>query len=127
MKRMKRTACVFVGLALALSGWGQSTTGQNTTTETKQKTVRNQKTQPSPGRQIANGAGNVAGGAARGAGAAAKGAGKGAADLVTLHPVDAATSVGKGAAGAGKDVAVGAVKGTGKVTKGVGRAIKHLF
>lgn len=124
---MKPTACAFLGLALALSAWGQSSNGQTATTETKHKTVRNQKTEPSPGRQMANGGGNVAGGAARGAGSAAKGVGKGAADLVTLHPVDAATSVGKGAAGAGKDAGVGAVKGTAKVTKGVGRAIKHLF
>ncbi len=124
---MKRTACAFLGLALALPLWSQSSTGQNTTTETKQKTVRNQKTQPSAGRQMANGAGNIAGGAARGAGAAAKGTAKGAGDLVTLHPIDAATSVGKGAGRAGKDASVGAVKGTAKVTKGVGRAIKHIF
>jgi hypothetical protein len=66
-------------------------------------------------------------GAAKGAGDLAKGTGKGAADLVTLHPVNAGASIGKGAAHAGKDVTVGSVKGTGKVTKGVGRAFKHLF
>jgi len=124
---MRSTACAFLGLALVLSAWGQSSNGQTTTSETKHKTAQNQKREPSPGRQMANGAGNMAGGAARGAGSAAKGVGKGAADLVTLHPVNAATSVGKGAAGAGKDAGVGAVKGTAKVTKGVGRAIKHLF
>lgn len=124
---MKRIVCAFLGFALALSAWGQSSNSQSTTIETKHKAVRKQKTEPSPGRQMANGAGNVAGGAARGAGSAAMGVGKGAADLATLHPVDAAASVGKGAAGAGKDVGVGAVKGTAKVTKGVGRAIKHLF
>jgi hypothetical protein len=124
---MRGTVSAFLGLALALSAWGQSDNGQNTTSETKHKTVQKEKTEPSPGRQMANGAGNVAGGAAKGAGSAAKGVGKGAADLVTLHPVDGATSVGKGAAGAGKDAGVGAVKGTAKVTKGLGRAIKHLF
>jgi hypothetical protein len=123
---MKRTACVFFGLALALTAWGQTSSDQNTS-GTKPKSVRKQKNEPSPGRQMANGAGNVAGGAARGVGSAAKGTAKGAGDLVTLHPINAATSVGKGAAGAGKDVSVGAVKGTAKVTKGIGRAIKHIF
>jgi hypothetical protein len=48
-------------------------------------------------------------------------------DLVTLHPINAATSVGKGAAVGGKDVAVGTVKGTGKIGKGIGKAFKKLF
>jgi hypothetical protein len=48
-------------------------------------------------------------------------------DLVTLHPINAATSVGKGAAVGGKDVAVGTLKGTGKIGQGIGRAIKKLF
>ena len=60
-------------------------------------------------------------------GSAAKGTGKAAGDLVTLHPFNAATDVGKGAAGTGKNVAVGTVKGTGKMVKGTGKAIKHLF
>jgi hypothetical protein len=123
---MKLTACAFFGLALAFTAWGQTSSDQNMN-ETKQKSVHKQKNEPSPGRQMANGAGNVAGGAARGVGSAAKGTAKGAGDLVTLHPINAASSVGKGAAGAGKDAGVGAVKGTAKVTKGVGRAIKHIF
>jgi hypothetical protein len=65
--------------------------------------------------------------AQEGAGNLAAGTGKGAADLVTLHPVDAAASVGKGGVSAGKDVAVGTTKGTGKVVKGVGKGIKHIF
>ena len=125
---MKATASVILGLALALSTWCQSTAEQSTTiTKTGQKKVREKKSQPSPGRQVANGTGNIAGGAAKGAGDAAKGAAKGAGDLVTLHPIDAAASVGKGAGSAGKDVTVGTVKGTGKVAKGVGRGIKHIF
>src|SRR5713226_1381752 len=48
---------------------------------------------------------------------AAKGTGKAAGDLVTLHPVDGATDLGKGAAGAGKHVGVGAAKGTAKILK----------
>jgi hypothetical protein len=61
------------------------------------------------------------------AGAAAKGVGKGAGDLVTLHPIDAAGNVGRGAAVAGKDVGVGAAKGTGKIAKGTGRGIGKIF
>jgi hypothetical protein len=48
-------------------------------------------------------------------------------DLVTLHPVRAAGSVGKGAVGAGKNVTVGTAKGTGKIARGVGKAIKHVL
>jgi hypothetical protein len=124
---MRRIAYAFLGAALALSAWGQSTSEQAATTQTRQKKVKKQKGEPGPGRQMANGAGNVAGGAGKGAGDAAKGVGKGAADLATLHPIDAAGSVGKGGAAAGKDVGVGTVKGTAKVTKGIGRAIKHIF
>lgn len=79
------------------------------------------------GKDIGSGTGNVGKGAAKGAGNVAKGAGKGAVDLVTLHPVNAAASVGKGAGVAGKDVTVGTVKGTGKIGRGIGKALKKLF
>ena len=46
---------------------------------------------------------------------------------MTLHPINAATDLGKGAAKTGKNVGVGAVKGTAKIFKGTGQAIKHLF
>jgi len=46
---------------------------------------------------------------------------------VTLHPVNAATDLGKGAAHTGKNIGVGTVKGTAKIFKGTGKAIKHLF
>jgi hypothetical protein len=48
-------------------------------------------------------------------------------DLATLHPVNAAASVGKGAVVAGKDVGVGSAKGAGKITRGIGKAFKKLF
>src|ERR1700758_3194609 len=86
-------------------------------------------TQPrprSPGGDVGSGAGDIGKGTAKGTGAAAEGVGKGAGDLVTLHPVDAAGNVGKGAAVAGKDVGVGAAKGTGKIAKGTGRGIGKL-
>jgi hypothetical protein len=80
-----------------------------------------------PAKEIGSGAGDIGKGAAKGAGNVAKGTGKGALDLVTLHPIDAAASVGKGAGVGGKDVAVGTVKGTGKIGKGIGKAVKKLF
>jgi len=85
------------------------------------------KTERGPGHEIGSGAGNIGTGAAKGAGNLAKGTGKGVVDLATLHPINAAGSVGKGAAAAGKDVGVGTVKGTGKMAHGIGRAVKKLF
>ncbi len=46
---------------------------------------------------------------------------------MTLHPINAATSLGKGAGTGGKDVAVGTVKGTAKIGKGIGKAVKKIF
>jgi hypothetical protein len=76
---------------------------------------------------VGSGAGDIGKGTAKGVGSAAKGTGKTAADLVTLHPINAATDLGKGAASTGKNVGVGAVKGTGKILRGTGKAIGHLF
>lgn len=76
---------------------------------------------------VGSGAGDVGKGAGKGVASAAKGTGKAAGDLVTLHPISAATDLGKGAAGAGKNVGVGTVKGTGKIVRGTGKAIKHIF
>jgi len=77
--------------------------------------------------QIASGAGDIGKGAAKGVGNLAKGTGKGALDLVTLHPINAAASLGKGAGLAGKDVGVGTVKGTAKIGKGIGKGIKKIL
>jgi hypothetical protein len=76
---------------------------------------------------VGSGAGDIGMGAAKGVGSAAKGTGKAAADLVTLHPINAAADLGKGAADTGKNVGTGTVKGTAKILKGTGKAIKHLF
>jgi hypothetical protein len=76
---------------------------------------------------VGSGAGDIGKGAAKGVGSAAKGTGKAAGDLVTLHPINAATDLGKGAAITGKNVGVGTVKGTAKMLKGAGKAIKHLL
>ena len=76
---------------------------------------------------VGSGAGDIGKGAAKGVGSAAKGTGKAAVDLVTLHPINAATDLGKGAVSTGKNVGVGTVKGSAKILKGTGKAIKHLF
>jgi len=81
----------------------------------------------SAGGEMASGAGNIGKGVGKGAGSLAVGTGKGAVDLATLHPIDAATDIGKGGASAGAHVAVGTVKGTGKIVVGVGKGIKHIF
>src|SRR3982074_2685780 len=74
---------------------------------------------------VGTGAGDIGKGAAKGAGSAAKGTGKAAVDLVTLHPINAATDLGKGAVSTGKNVGVGTVKGGAKILRGTGKAIKH--
>jgi hypothetical protein len=85
------------------------------------------KDKPGAAHDMGSGTANIAEGAAKGAGSAAKGTVKGAADLATLHPIDAATAVGGGAASAGKDVAVGSAKGVGKITRGVGKLFKKVL
>jgi hypothetical protein len=104
-------------LALAVCAWAQSP--PDAANAHKQKR--------GPGREIGSGAGDIGKGAAKGAGNLAKGTGKGALDLVTLHPINAATSLGEGAGAAGKDVGVGTLKGTAKIGKGIGQGIKKIF
>jgi len=83
--------------------------------------------QTSAKHDVGSGAGDIGKGTAKGLGSAAKGTGKATGDLVTLHPINAATDLGKGAAKTGKNIGVGTAKGTGKIFKGTGKAIKHLF
>jgi hypothetical protein len=78
-------------------------------------------------RDLGSGAGDIGKGAGKGAASAVKGTGKAAADLATLHPINAATDLGRGAAGAGKNLGVGAVKGSGKILRGTGKALKHII
>ena len=121
-------------LVLAFAICGQNAPGQDSQTQpppqstgTSQPSTKQEPHQRSPGGDVGSGAGDIGKGTAKGAGAAAKGVGKGAVELVTLHPLDAAGSIAKGAAVAGKDVGVGAAKGTGKIAKGTGRGIGKLF
>ena len=81
-------------LTLALAITNQSVSAQSTqTTPTQTTPTQTTPTQPqprSPGGDVGSGAGDIGKGAGKGTGAAAKGVGKGAGDLVTLHPIDAA-------------------------------------
>jgi hypothetical protein len=81
----------------------------------------------SAGGDVGHGSEDIGKGAGGAAGNVAKGTGKGAVDLVTLHPVDAAGNVGKGVGVGAKDAGVGVAKGTGDIAKGTGRGIGHLF
>jgi len=110
---------MLLAAVLAAGAWGQS--------QPADQKREDQKHSRGAGAEIGSGAGDIGKGTAKGAGHVAKGTGKGAVDLVTLHPINAATSFGKGAGEAGKDVGVGTLKGTGKIGKGIGKAIKHIF
>ena len=131
---MKRLSLFLVplafGIGLSASGQNQSAPQQQapqTYPNTTTSSAPSMKTGRRPGGDIGSGSGDIGKGAAGGVGNAAKGAGKGAGDLVTLHPLNAAGAVGTGAAKGGKDVGVGAAKGTGKIAKGTGKIITHPF
>ena len=114
-------------LAAAICLAGVAGAPTSASTQTSESPPAKAKAHTSAKHDVGSGAGDIGKGAAKGAGSAAKGTGKAAADLVTLHPVNAATDLGKGAAKTGKNVGVGAVKGTGKILKGAGKAIGHVF
>jgi hypothetical protein len=95
--------------------------------QTSDSTPRNSRSHTSAKHDVGSGAGNLGKGAGKAALSAAKGTGKAAGDLATLHPINAASDLGRGAVGVGKNAGTGAVKGTGKILKGTGKAIKHLF
>jgi hypothetical protein len=116
-----------VSLSFAIAPLASSQkTVQDQSVQTKAKIKKSKKGRTAGG-DIASGSGKIAGGAAKGAGHAAEGVGKGAADLATLHPLNAAGDVSKGGVSAGKDVAKGTGKGAGKIAKGIGKGIKHIF
>src|ERR1700754_2693358 len=101
--RHKIPASFFVLFVLAFAICSQSLSAQTQTPATPTQTPPAQTQTPqqqprSPGGDVGSGAGDIGKGTAKGTGAAAEGVGKGAGDLVTLHPVDAAGNVGKGAA-----------------------------
>jgi hypothetical protein len=102
---MKVISIFLIGLGLAVGAQSQSTTNPDTSASTVKPQKSTAKKKPGPGREAANGGGDVA-----------KGVGKGAGDLVTLHPIKGASAVGKGAG-----------EGTYKVGKGIGGGIGKIF
>jgi hypothetical protein len=116
---------VVLGSAMTLSVLGQTARDEQSV-KSERKAEKTHKGR-SAGGDVASGTGNIAGGAAKASGHAAEGVGKGAADLATLHPIDAATDVAKGGVAGGKDAAVGTTKGTAKVVKGIGKGLKHIL
>lgn len=88
--------------------------------------VKKSKTERSPGKEVGKGGEDIGKGAGKGAESLGKGTAGAAVDVVTLHPIGAATDLGKGAGGAGKDVGVGTAKGTAKIGKGSAKGIGRL-
>ncbi len=103
----------------------QGTDQQTDQTETTRK-VKKQKHERSPGKEVGKGGEDIGKGAGKGAESLGKGTAHAGVDAVTLHPVDAATDLGKGAGGAGKDVGVGTAKGTAKIGKGSAKGVGKL-
>jgi hypothetical protein len=87
---------------------------------------KEQKVEPSPGKEIGKGGEDVGKGAGKGAESLGKGTAGAAGNLATLHPVKGATDLGKGAGGAGKDVGVGTGKGAAKIGKGTAKGVGKL-
>jgi hypothetical protein len=88
--------------------------------------VKKQKTERSPGKEVGKGGEDIGKGAGKGAESLGKGTAGAAADVVTLHPIGAATDLGKGAGGAGKDVGVGTAKGAAKIGEGSAKGVGKL-
>jgi len=118
--------------ALASPCFGQQATGQQATPDSQispagaQAPKAQKKKARGPGKEMGKGGEDIGKGVGKGTESFGKGAAGAAGDLVTLHPVDAAASLGKGTAGLGKDVGVGSVKGTAKIGKGAGGEFKKL-
>lgn len=121
MRLHERMRIRLFSMAVLISGLASA---QTTSSEPAPK---HPKKHTSAGRDIGSGAGDIGKGPAKGAVRAGVGTGKAALDLVTLHPLNAATDAGKGAVSAGKSVGIGAAKGSAKIVKGAGKALKHLF
>jgi hypothetical protein len=121
------TACILVFLSLpAFARPANPPQDQGTAQTQSVQKDKKQKVERSSGKEIGKGGEDIGKGAGRGAESLGKGAGGAAGNLVTLHPGNAATDLGKGAAGAGKDVGVGTGKGAAKIGKGSAKGIGKL-
>jgi hypothetical protein len=121
------TACLLLFLTLpAFARPADPPQDQGTTQTQSAQKDKDQKVGTSPGKYMAQGAGDVGKGAGKGAASLGKGTAGAAGNLVTLHPGTAAADLGKGAGGAGKDVGVGTGKGAAKIGKGSAEGIGKL-
>jgi hypothetical protein len=121
------TACFLLFLSLpAFARPADPPQDQGTTQTQSAQKDKDQKVGTSPGKDMAQGAGDVGKGAGKGAASLGKGTAGAAGNLVTLHPGTAAAVLGKGAGGAGKDVGVGTGKGAAKIGKGSAKGIGKL-
>lgn len=102
---MKAVLIFLVGFSLASLSPGQSTSASGSSNDRPTSTKQTKfKRKPGPGREAANGGGDLA-----------KGVGKGAGDLVTLHPIRGAGALGKGAGEGTYKISKGAVGGVAKI------------
>ncbi len=130
-----RIGTVLAGAALiiGLAGGAMAQTASPSENSSTESTATPRNTPPrshrstSAKRDVGTGAADVGKGAAKGAGNIAAGTGRAAEDLVTLHPVAAASEAGSGAVKGGKDIGTGTAKGAGKMIRGAGKALKHVF
>src|ERR1035441_455918 len=95
-------------IAIVLLAWtcfSSFTPAQTTLDSNNSDRPQTSSQQPSSAKHdVGSGAGEIGKGVAKGAGGAARATGSAAVDLATLHPVNAATDLGKGALGTGKTV-----------------------
>jgi|SRR6185312_1225600 len=128
---MMKAACICIALCLAGAFLRSPARAQETAADERNSSQQTETKETHHGRSakgdVGSGSADIGKGAAKGAGDVAKGTGKGAVDLATLHPIDAATDVGRGAVTGGAKAGTGAAKGTGKILRGAGKAFKHIF
>jgi hypothetical protein len=118
------TSWFCIGLCLAASALAQETAPDDRNPRSDEG--KRSKHSSAKG-DVGGGSADIGKGAAKGTGEVAKGTGKAAGDLVTLHPINAATDAGKGAVTGGAKAGAGAAKGTGRIIRGTGKALRHIF
>lgn len=119
-------ACLLLWSQFLLARPAGSPQDQGTVQTQPVPKAKKHKPERSPAKEIGKGGEDIGKGAGKGAESLGKGTAKAAGKAVTLHPVDAASDLGKGAAGAGKDVGVGTVKGSAKIGKGSAKGVGKL-
>lgn len=127
--KVMRKGIRIVGFLLATGvfgvyGWCQPSPG--TPSALPPKTVRQDKKNSGPGKEMGKGGEDIGKGAAKGTGDLVKGTAGGVGHLAQGNLGSAGASFGKGVGGLGKNVTVGTGKGLGKIAKGLGGVFKKL-